>query len=271
MSGANGEGGVVDGPNRPHKNLSLYKIKKYDKLSIEVIMSIIKPLLEYQAREREKLALLATVDGGKTKKELDEATRAREAASGTVKQLAHDAGVLLGAFETASKNLAEIFKKIESYGRDAKIDAGEEGVTTDMTFVSGLLSKVSGYESQLADIAAKSTTIKNVYEKSVTSAKRAAEVMASASVKFEKETKDVAPKLSAIDADLKKLAAAVDPVLMEKYKQIRKQAKKGDVVVPIAGNCCGGCRFELPSSLIHTAASRGYIICEECGKIIYKG
>lgn len=230
---------------------------------------MIKQLLEYQAREREKLDLLATVDSGRTKRELDEATRARETASGTVKQLAHEAEVCLAHFETASKNLAEIFKKLETYGAGIK-GADEETVTNNMTFVSGLLSKVSGYESQLADIAAKSQNIKNVYEKAVSSAKKAADVMATASVKYQNETKDVAPKIVAIDATLKKLAAAVDPVLMEKYKQIRKQVKRGDVVVPIAGNCCGGCRFELPSSLIHTIASRGYIICEECSKIIYK-
>jgi len=231
---------------------------------------MIKPLLEYQAREREKLNLLATVDSGKTKRELDEATRAREAASGTVKQLANDAEVCLAHFEAASKNLAEIFKKLETYGKDAKAGGDEEAVTSDMTFVSGLLSKVSGYESQLADIAAKSANIKSTYEKAVVSAKKAAEVMKVASGKYEEETKDLAPKLAAIDADLKKLAATVDSALMEKYKQVRKQAKKGDVVVPVAGNCCGGCRFELPSSLIHTIASKGYIICEECSKIIYK-
>jgi len=230
---------------------------------------MIKPLLEYQAREREKLALLAGVDGGKTKRELDDATRARETASSTVKQLANDAEVLLGHFEAASKNLAEIFKKLEVYGKGAK-GADEEAVTNDMTFVSGLLSKVSGYESQLADIATKSQTIRNVYEKAFASARKAQETIGVASVKYQNETKDIAPKLAEIDADLKKLAAAVDVSLMEKYKQARKQSKRGDVVVPITGNSCGGCRFELPSSLIHTASSRGYIICEECGKIIYK-
>ena len=86
---------------------------------------MIKPLLEYQTREREKLTLLATVDGGKTKRELDEATRARENASNTVKQLANDAEVLLGHFETASKNLAEIFKKLETYGKGAKSGASQ--------------------------------------------------------------------------------------------------------------------------------------------------
>ena len=73
---------------------------------------MIKALLDYQAREREKLALVASLEGGRTKRELDEATRARETASGTVKQLASDAEVCLGHFEVASKNLAEIFKKL---------------------------------------------------------------------------------------------------------------------------------------------------------------
>jgi len=231
---------------------------------------MIKPLLDYQTQEREKLNLLATVDGGKTKRELDEAIRARETASSTVKQLANDAEMLLANFDLVSKNLAENLKKLEEYEKGAKSSTDEEVVTNDMTFVSGLLSKVSGYESQLADIANRSANIKSVYEKAVVSAKKAAEVTAIASKKYETETKEIAPKLAAIDAELKKLAAAVDAGLFEKYKQARKQSQKGDVVVPITGNCCGGCRFELPSSLIHTIASRGYIVCEECNKIIYK-
>ena len=232
-------------------------------------MSKIKPLLEYQAREREKIASLATVEGGRAKKELDEATRTREAASGTVKQLASDAEAILNSFEAASKNLAEIFKKLEAHKVGAKGET-EEAAASEMTFVSGLLSKVSGYESQLAEFSAKSANIKNVYEKAVTSAKRAAEVASRASVQYEKESKEIAPKIAAIDAELKKLAAAVDTSLIEKYKHARKQASKGDVVVPTLGNRCGGCRFELPLSSLHTAASQGYIVCEECGKIIYK-
>jgi len=232
---------------------------------------MIKPLLEYQLREREKLALLAQVNEGRAKRELDEATKARETASGTVKQLASDAEAALGYFETIQKNLSDVLKKLEEYHRSAKKNGeAEETIAADMTFVSGLLSKVSGYESQLADIAAKSANIKNVYEKSVASAKRAAEVGAAAGVKFEKESKEIAPKLAAVEAELKNLAAKVDSALMEKFKQIRKHNVRGDVAVPTLGNRCGGCRFELPLSSVHTLSSKGYIICEECGKIIYK-
>lgn len=230
---------------------------------------MIKPLLEYQAREREKLALMVQVNEGRAKRDLDEATRMRDSASGTVKQLAHDAEVCLGYFDAIQKNLGEVFRKIDDYNKHAK-NGDEEAVTNDMTFVSGLLSKVSGYESQLADIAAKSAAIKNTYEKAVANAKRAAEVGSAAGAKFDRESKDAAPKIAVIEAELKNLAAKVDGTLMEKYKQIRKQTSRGDIAVPMLGNRCGGCRFELPLSMIHTLAGKGYIICEECGKIIYK-
>jgi predicted nucleic acid-binding Zn-ribbon protein len=232
---------------------------------------MIKPLLEYQAIEREKLALQAQVNEGRSKRELDEATKTREAASGTVRQLASDAEVALGYFESVQKNLSEVLAKLEQYRRNAKKGGEtEEAITADMTFVSGLLSKVSGYESQLSDIANKSANIKSSYEKSVTNAKRAAEIGATAGVKFEKESKEIAPKIAALDTELKKLASKVDPALFEKFKQIRKQNQRGDIAVPALGNRCGGCRFELPLSSVHTLSGKGYIICEECGKIIYK-
>jgi predicted nucleic acid-binding Zn-ribbon protein len=92
-----------------------------------------------------------------------------------------------------------------------------------------------------------------------------------AAAEYEKQKSDAKPKIDKIDGELKALAAAVEPAMLEKYKQIRKQ-KSGtaDIVIPLSGNRCGGCHFELPLSLIHTISAKGYITCEECGKIIYK-
>jgi predicted nucleic acid-binding Zn-ribbon protein len=49
-----------------------------------------------------------------------------------------------------------------------------------------------------------------------------------------------------------------------------KNMRPIDIVVPLTHKRCGGCHFELPLSQVHEVTTTGYIICEECGKIIYK-
>ena len=100
---------------------------------------------------------------------------------------------------------------------------------------------------------------------------KAQKIMATAGVQYKNEQGTVQPKIEKVNAELKELATKVNSVLMEKYKNIRSRTKKGDIVVPINGNRCGGCHFELPLSQMHTATTNGYIVCEECEKIIYKG
>jgi len=232
---------------------------------------MIKPLLEYQDKEREKLLLLAAVEGGRARVQFDESNRTIEHAKRTLLNLENDAKVLLGNYETVSKNLNEYFKEVEAYKKNAKTAADSPDETnTELGLVSTLLSKIAVSETQLNDIAARITQKTQAFEDAKIQVVKAQKNAAAASALYEAEKKDLKPKLEKLDDELKKIGSTVDPSMLEKYKSIRKNKSKGDIVVPLDGNRCGGCHFELPLSLIHTLSNHGYIICEECGKIIYK-
>ena len=233
-------------------------------------MTIIKPLLEYQNKEREKIALVNAVEGGRAKRELDEANRTIENAKRMLLGLENDAKTLLTNYESISKALNELFDKIAVYNKTAKQSAEEDETTAQLSFVSGLLSKTGAYEAQLADIAAKINIKTAAFEEAKTQVVKAQKIVATASAQYQNEKKAAEPKIEKIDAELKVLAANVSAPLLEKYKSIRKSKSSGDIAVMLNGNRCGGCHFELPLSLIHTISGQGYIICEECGKIIFR-
>ena len=230
----------------------------------------IKELLEYQKKEAEKLAIEAGVEEGKAKRELDSASEAISNAQRTVLALENDAKVLLSNYSSISKNLAEIFDKIAIYNKNAKPSATEEEATSALSFVSGLLSKVSAYEAQLNDIANKINTKTQMFEDAKTQAGKAQKVRATAGAQYESDKAKASGGLEKVTAELKTMEKNVDKALLEKYKTIRKSRKKGDIVVPVKGNRCGGCHFELSLSHINRVSTSGYIICEECDKIIYK-
>jgi len=231
---------------------------------------MIKELLNYQTKERERLALVSGVENGKAKRELDDATVSLDNGKKVLLGLENDAKVLMTNYQSVSKNLKEIFDKIEMYQKSVKPDMDEEESTNSMTFVSGLLSKVSAYESQLNDIANKINAKNQAFEDIKVQVVKAQSVIKNAGEQYQKQTAGNEGELKKIDEELKKLEAAVDKKLMEKFKLIRKNVRKGDIVVELKHNRCGGCMFELPLATIHKISNDGYIVCEECEKIIYK-
>ena len=242
----------------------------YDNLYCIEEFLMIKPLLEYQNKEREKLALLSGVEGGRAKREFNDATNTIENAKRMLLNLENDAKVLLNNYESISKNLGEIFDKVSVYNKNANKSTNEEEANEQLSFISGLLSKVSAYEAQLNDISNKINIKTNAFEQAKMDVVKSQKIVAGATAAYENEKKAAEPKLEKIEAELKTLGVKVTPALLEKYKSIRKSKQQGDIVVILNGNRCGGCHFELPLSLIHKVSNQGYIVCEECGKIIYK-
>lgn len=234
---------------------------------------MIKPLLAYQEKEKEKLQLIAGVEGGRFKRELDEASRTIENSKRALLALENDAKVLAGVYESVNKNLNEVFDKIKAMEAANNNPSGEDEATQALAFMSALLSKVGSYENQLMDIHSKINTKVAAFEEAKAQVVKAQKGVSVYQAEYEKQKKAIEQAVAKINSELEVLAKAVDKNLLEKYKQIRKSDKQQravDVAVALTNNRCGGCHFELPLSLIHSVSANGYIICEECGKIIYK-
>ncbi len=89
-------------------------------------------------------------------------------------------------------------------------------------------------------------------------------------VEFDKATQEAKPRVMELRKKQAELKNVIDAELFEKYKKLSEQVHP--VFVPLEnGNCCGGCRMEMPTAQVNSHMSeKGYMICEHCGRIIYK-
>ena len=86
--------------------------------------------------------------------------------------------------------------------------------------------------------------------------------------KYEALVNTVNPQIETVKKEMLKLESSVDAKLLTKYKAV-KHDNIFPVFVPINNGNCGGCRMALPMGLLDKIKSQGYIVCEQCGRVIY--
>ncbi len=87
--------------------------------------------------------------------------------------------------------------------------------------------------------------------------------------KYEQLIASYAPKIEETKKQMKELEKVIEPKQLEKYRSI-KNDKIFPVLVPLQNNLCGGCRMEIASGKLNKLSSEPFIICEHCGRVIYK-
>ncbi len=89
-------------------------------------------------------------------------------------------------------------------------------------------------------------------------------------VEFDKATNEVKPRVVELKKQQAELKNVIDATLFERYKKLSETVRP--VFVPLMdGSRCGGCRMEMPVAQVEAKmAGKGFLVCEHCGRIIYK-
>jgi predicted nucleic acid-binding Zn-ribbon protein len=66
----------------------------------------------------------------------------------------------------------------------------------------------------------------------------------------------------------KKLEVQMDRRVLSLYERVR--AKYGRAVVPFEGKICLGCFMAVPTSTLSRQRGDALLICENCGRILYR-
>lgn len=81
--------------------------------------------------------------------------------------------------------------------------------------------------------------------------------------------KNVHQEVEEVKQERVKLAADMDPNILDLYERLRVK-KGGLAVVPIENAQCGGCHMRLiPNTLVKVQAANQVVQCENCGRILY--
>lgn len=86
--------------------------------------------------------------------------------------------------------------------------------------------------------------------------------------KCDQERVDALAKISELKASIAKEEALVDPLLMERYKTVKRS--QPIPVAKVTNNKCNGCNMELPAVLSRKLREGSEIAeCDNCGRILY--
>jgi predicted nucleic acid-binding Zn-ribbon protein len=233
---------------------------------------MIEKLLEYQEKEKQAITLRAQVEGGRVKREIDTSNKVLDDARAQLLVLEEDAKNLTEAYKSAADALEDVLDKSDKLLKQAE-PKNEDEIQSTAALSAALIQKVTQYENQL-DSLAKAIANKNRQFEDAKSAVVKAQTTIKALVpQFEAQMTQIRPRLEEIEKELQRIATGIDKALLEKYKNRRRTEPAGrasEIVVSLNSNRCGSCNFEIPLALVHKISTDGYIVCEECGKIIYK-
>lgn len=152
------------------------------------------------------------------------------------------------------------------------MEGDEECTAAEMTesrrAIEALLDKVSAARRELFDTIAWIEKAVNDYRNTNNKAIKAKKEYDGVRAICEQESAKAQPEMNVLDAEIKRLRTAVDPVLIKKY-----DIAKSHYAMPMAkveNSQCGGCNMSLPTSVVKRVASSDSIVeCENCGRILY--
>ena len=233
---------------------------------------MIKNLLEYQNLDRQRLELIFKVEGGRAKRELDAANDTVNRARQNLLALEDEAKNLETSFHSVERNLSDLFAQSDRLMR-AKTTARETEIQPLADQISTLSGRIGAAANQLEkignDIKSKTKQFedtKNAVMNAQTMIKRAQDVYAA-------QLDQIKPQRDKIEAQMDVIARDIDKNLLDKYRARRRAEPFGstkDIVVQLTGGRCGACRMEMPLALVNKINTDGYIICEDCGRIVFK-
>ncbi len=76
--------------------------------------------------------------------------------------------------------------------------------------------------------------------------------------------------LASLERTRDRLASQVEGRLLQTYERMSRRFHR--VIVPVEGRVCTGCRISLPTSAgRRNSEGATYELCENCGRILYRG
>ena len=182
------------------------------------------------------------------------------------------AAELKSQLAVAKQSLEEISSVIDEHSREiADIADGDE-----LSYMNRKLSE------QLDMLANVEKTIKRILREGEELARMFEEINAKlpkivagynkCNTEFAKATEAARPRVTELKAQQAELRKKIDDNLFATYKRI-SDGQIHPVFVPLRDECrCGGCQMEMPRAVVDAQMNnKGYMVCEHCGRIIYKG
>jgi len=223
-------------------------------------------IFDYQKKDLERLKLIREVNDSPFKKAKEDASNKINDLRKKSFNLEKDAKKLTSLYEETKKAYDKLFDEFNALTKG--------GVEQNIEAIAKAIEKANILSVELANIQKKLMVLSENGEKICNEFKTTKKLAYDARVEYEKAKTgyekiklSAEPKVLALENEMKAMHAELDKKQFEKYQQL-KQDKIMPVYVYRLGSSCGGCRTELPSSMLEKLKRDGYLECEHCRRII---
>lgn len=228
-----------------------------------------KTILQYQKVDMELKKLMRSVNSSEEKEVMNKMMAYVKEAQNVSNGLENKAIKVLEEYQNLKKNYDDKVKKIQTL--TSKTDyKSEEDFKVAFAQINTLSSDLYMLERNLNIFINKAKQLLKDFEVTKNNVIKARGKFKTSKENYEKSVSAVEPKIEELKAQLKALEKTCNPVLLEKYK-----AMKNDHIFPVFvplldGKNCAGCRMEMASSKLNKLSTEPYIVCEHCGRLIFK-
>lgn len=229
----------------------------------------IQPILEYQKLDSELFKIEKGLRESKSKSVASQMFESMKQAQGRSHKLEEKAGSVIEEIEKIKKQFQIQENKLrELEEKDFESISKEEiekmGVVKDK-----LAQNLAILEKNLTALAENANGVLADFNKTIKIFNSCKENYTQCKAQYDKEVEGVEAEKQKIIDKLNTLSKEINPKVMESYAKRRKE-NIFPVVVPLKGNCCGGCHMELPYAQISVLEREGLFSCEHCRRLIYK-
>ena len=232
-----------------------------------------KQILEYQKLDFQVLKLEREKNNLSEKDIMNKMISFVKDAQGKSIALEDDAKALLDDYNALKKQYNELSGKIQKLLNDnIQEKKTVEEVDAGLVAANTLSSQLFMVERNINIIITKIRELLKQFEQTKNSALKARAKHKEAKDKYNNKLDEIEPKINEIKKQMKELESLIDRQTFEKYKMI-----KADGIFPVFVSSkengpnmfkCGGCGMEIPRGKVDDLKNKGYIVCEQCRRII---
>lgn len=230
---------------------------------------MIQKLLTYQETDKELKALENKINNSEEKKKSYVAYKFLSSVDELVSKLDAKAEDLLNKFTQLTEKQKDLSSRLEYIGTQIADSKDETDISYMLKKVDEIVASIKSIEDSIKKITVSMDEVKAEYAKIGANTKQAQAQYKEYSLKYKALTDEVAPKVEEIKKQLAVLKKGIDPNLMAKYEEKRKD-KNFPILSELSGKKCSACGMELSMKDIADLENGNIVECENCRLLVYK-
>lgn len=228
-------------------------------------------MLEYQKIDRELSRIEKELRENESYLKLRQYKNMRQACEDSIVRAESKANDLKSQLSSCRESITKITAQIEEYCREME-DAQD---TDELNYLNKKLNE------QLEALSAVEKDVKRLQREGEETVKSLEEIneklpkVVALCVKFNslfaQAKEEQRPRVAELKQKQAVLKAKIAPSLFDIYKKVSEGQIQPVFVALRDGTRCGGCQMEMPKAIVDAQfATKDYMRCEHCGRIIYK-